>query len=295
MIRHKERYEKKSRSYLQRGVPVILRLDGKAFHTYTRGLDKPFDEGLIEDMQLTAIHLCENIQGAKCAYTQSDEINIMLTDYDRFNTDAYFDYQIQKVCGVAASMAASKFNQLRMIRECIWDNSDTNGQDYCNINPEWHNLPLANFDCRAFNVPVHEVANNFLARQRDAVKNSIAMLAQSLYSHNELHKKNGSEMQDMCFEKGHNWNDLHFSKKRGSWIVKNEYWNDLLVKSDAGKFRYTGLLFENNTEDTLSHNTAEKGVVSKKDVKIRTKWEVEETPMKFENKHFEQWLTPPSK
>ena len=92
MQRMKVNYESRSRNFLTRRVPVIMRLDGKAFHTYTRGLDKPFDEGLIEDMQQTAIHLCQNIQGAKCAYVQSDEISILITDYDTLTTDAFLVY-----------------------------------------------------------------------------------------------------------------------------------------------------------------------------------------------------------
>lgn len=86
--RMKENYENRSKQFLTRRTPTIIRLDGKSFHTYTKGLNKPFDEGLIEDMQLTTAFLCENIQGAKCGYTQSDEITILLTDYDNLTSDA---------------------------------------------------------------------------------------------------------------------------------------------------------------------------------------------------------------
>ena len=167
MKRMKENYEKRSRTYLTRRTPVILRIDGKAFHTYTRGLDKPFDEGLMEDMIETTKYLCSKIQGAKCGYVQSDEISILLTDYDNLQTDAWFDYQVQKMCSVAASMAASKFNQLRIIR--LKSYSDIETADKAEV----LSLPLADFDCRAFNIPKEEVANYFLARQNDAVKNSI--------------------------------------------------------------------------------------------------------------------------
>ncbi len=197
MSRMKENYENRSRHYLLRRTPVIIRIDGKAFHTYTRHLTKPFDTGLINDMRQTTLYLCENIQGAKLGYTQSDEISILVTDYDNLKTDAWFDYNIQKMCSISASLATGIFNQLR------------NNQK-----------SLAFFDARAFNVPREEVANYFLARQKDAVKNSISMLAQSLYPHKELDKKNQSDMQEMCFQKGHNWNDLDYSKKRGSTIIK---------------------------------------------------------------------------
>lgn len=109
MQRMKENYEVRSRHYLTRRMPVILRIDGKTFHTYTRGLDKPFDEGLMEDMVETTKHLCREIQGAKCGYTQSDEISILITDYDNLKTDAWFDYNVQKMCSVGASMTASFF------------------------------------------------------------------------------------------------------------------------------------------------------------------------------------------
>jgi len=213
--RMKENYEARSKQFLMRRCPTIIRLDGKAFHTYTRGLDKPFDEGLMEDMASTTAFLCENIQGVKCGYTQSDEISLLLTDYDKLETSAWFDYNVQKMTSIASSLATAKFNQLRMRR--VYDESKGT------ITP-YSNQTLAFFDARVFQISdKEEVVNYFLWRQRDAEKNSVAMLAQSLYSHKELHKKNGSDMQEMCFQKGHNWNDLSPQKKRGSFIVKQVF------------------------------------------------------------------------
>ena len=219
MKRMKDNYESRSRTFLTRRTPVIIRLDGKAFHTYTKGLNKPFDEGLIKDMQLTAKYLCENIQGAKCAYVQSDEISILLTDYDKFDTSAWFDYNIQKMCSVSASLATGIFNQLRLKRNV---GSDFDYADNKYLHSDYLNESLAFFDSRCFNIPKEEVSNCFVARQRDAVRNSIQMLAQSLYPHEELKKKNQTDLQEMCFQKGHNWNDLSIGKKRGSFIVKNK-------------------------------------------------------------------------
>lgn len=216
MKRMKDNYESRSRTFLTRRTPVIIRLDGKAFHTYTKRLNKPFDEGLIEDMQLTAKYLCENIQGAKCAYVQSDEISILLTDYDKLDTDAWFNYSVQKMCSISASLATGIFNQLRLYRMLV----DT-GSSYSS-DSRVKRFPMANFDARCFNIPKEEVSNYFVARQRDSVRNSIQMLAQSLYSHNELEKKNQTDLQEMCFQKGHNWNDLSIGKKRGNFIVKNK-------------------------------------------------------------------------
>lgn len=314
MQRMKENYEQRSRTYLTRRTPVILRLDGKAFHTYTRGLDKPFDDGLIEDMQETAKYLCENIQGAKLAYTQSDEISILLTDYDNINTDAWFDYQVQKMCSVAASMATAQFNYLRLVRYFSGDDlmniskgeADRGvGEHFrAGVNLEEvrddiasivNYMPLSPkyglFDCRAFNIPKEEVANYFLARQRDAVKNSISMLAQSLYSHSELHGKNGDEMQELCFQKGHNWNDLHWSKKRGSTVMKNEYWNGELVKTSIdGQIKYAANMRTCNVPGVYVYDTQEAGTVAEKDLVIRSYWELVETPLKFDDDYFGKYL-----
>ena len=158
------------------------------------------------------------------------------------------------------------FNQLRLIRDF---EGDSDGDKLCGI---VENMKLANFDSRVFNIPKDEVNNYFIARQRDAVKNSISMLAQSLYSHKELHEKNSNECQELCFQKGHNWNDLHFSKKRGSFIVKNTY-----VTSE-----FRGI--ENQLLDTIPFQE-----IGLKDI-IRTKWEVIETPLVFNDTVFNKFI-----
>ena len=290
MQRMKANYESRSRTFLTRRTPVIIRLDGKAFHTYTKGLDKPFDEGLIEDMAETARFLCSEIQAAKLAYVQSDEISILLTDYDKLGTDAWFDYNVQKIVSISASLATAKFNQLRYIRSIKLGEEVDNYKAWKQVSVQ----TMAFFDSRAFNIPKEEVSNYFLARQKDAVKNSVAMLAQSLYSHKELNKKNQSDMQEMCFQKGQNWNDLHWSKKRGSTIVKNEYWNDELVKVD--KDVKVGATRENAkfTPSIVYHgdgyygeNTLNGDQIEEDSIKKRTKWDIVETPMTFDVRYFE--------
>lgn len=104
-------YEGVSRNFLTRRVPAIIRLDGKAFHTFTKGMEKPFDPVLTQAMQETMKYLCENIQGCVLGYTQSDEITLVLTDYATIQTDAWFGYNIQKMCSVSASMATMAFNR----------------------------------------------------------------------------------------------------------------------------------------------------------------------------------------
>jgi len=197
--RMKEYYESRTKSLLPRRTYTLIRIDGKAFHTYTRGLERPFDDKLINDMDETAKYLCENIQGAKFAFVQSDEISILLTDFDKLQTSAWFDGSVQKITSISASLATAKFNELRPNK-------------------------IALFDSRVFTIPSNiEVENYFIWRQQDTVRNSISSVAQSLYSSKELHKVNVSVMQELCFEKGVNWNDFDAKKKRGRLIIKEYY------------------------------------------------------------------------
>jgi tRNA(His) 5'-end guanylyltransferase len=199
--RMKEFYENRTKSFLPRRTYTIIRIDGKAFHTYTKGLERPFDDKLMQDMDNTASYLCKEIQGAKLAFVQSDEISILLTDFDKLNTDAWFDGNIQKIVSVSASLATAKFNELRPNK-------------------------IALFDSRVFTIPSKtEVMNYLVWRQQDTVRNSISSVAQSLYSHKELNNKNTDQMQEMCFQKGVNWNDLDIKKKRGR-IIEKHYTNE---------------------------------------------------------------------
>lgn len=217
--RMKEFYEDRTRIKLPRRTFTIIRIDGKAFHTYTKGLQRPFDQGLIDDMNETTAYLCKNIQGAKFGYVQSDEISLVLTDFDDLGTHAWFDNNLQKMVSVAASMATAKFNQLRMAR-ATWEGNDIEGMlDVDDI----QNFKLAMFDARAFQIPfIDEVKNYFIWRQQDAVRNSISSVAQSLYSTKELHGVKTDQMQELIFQKGINWNDYDFRMKRGAVIGKVE-------------------------------------------------------------------------
>lgn len=229
--RMKSHYENRTRVFLPRRTYTIIRIDGKAFHTYTRGFEKPFDVGLIEDMNETAIYLCGNIQGAKIGFVQSDEISILMTDFDTITTDAWFDGNIQKIVSVAASMATSKFNQLRMLRfiKYKFDEGITN------VTYRWMEVlsekKLAEFDARTFTIPSKtEVMNYFIWRQQDTVRNSISSVAQSLYSHKELNGKNSNQMQEMIFQKGINWNDYEPVLKRGRFIRKETFIKETIIK-----------------------------------------------------------------
>ena len=322
MQRMKDYYESRSRTFLTRRVPAIIRLDGRSFSNYTKNLEKPFDDGFIEDMNSTAIYLCEGIQGCKAAYVQSDEISLLLTDWDKNKldkeTDGWFNYNVQKMVSISAARAAGKFNQLRLFRaikfnatQCDYD-YDTFLDKYlvretgALMTGDKYLSPLAEFDSRAFSVPSTDVPNYFYARQRDAVKNSISMVAQSLYSHTELLKKNGSEKQEMIFQKGQNWNDLHWGKKRGRWIVRNTYVNGEIAKvyptcayldADIGKLEFC----PKNCREDIKANICRRympepdGREYWETIEIETirhKWEVvEETPMKLNDSGlYKNWL-----
>lgn len=225
--RMKEYYENRSKSYLTRRTPVIIRIDGCHFHTFTKGMKKPFDKMFIKTMQLTTKDLCENIQGCRIAYVESDEISLLLTDYDTHQTDAWFDYSIQKVCSVAASMAALYFNKnwrilTKELEEIILDNwrEDENEIYYKKVAVPKMNLG-AYFDARAFNLPESEVVNYFIWRQNDATRNSIQGLARAHFSQKELTGLNNSQLQDKLHEeKGINWNDCSVVEKRGTCVKR---------------------------------------------------------------------------
>jgi tRNA(His) 5'-end guanylyltransferase len=227
MDRMKSYYEDRTRYKLTRRTNTIIRIDGKAFSNYTKGLKRPFDEGLINDMDETAEFLCQNIQGAKFAYVQSDEISILITDYDDVSTHSWFDGNLQKMASIAASLATAKFNQLRYARFEKYKSemtTDPMGQVDKRYDPEHSTYKLAMFDARVFQIPYQEeVINYFIARQQDATRNSISSVAQTNFSAKELNGKKTSDMQDMLMlEKGINWNDFSPREKRGTLIRKVE-------------------------------------------------------------------------
>ena len=232
-------YEKRNRYYLQRRMPVILRLDMRAGHSFTKGFKRPFDEVFIKSMQETAKYLCENIQNCKLSYQQSDEITLLLVDYDKLNTDCFFDYRVDKLCSIAASMATMAFNNIFSKYVRGFDLAlayNDNGIDTEENRKLWeiYNKSVnkgAMFDARCFNIPKEEVTNNFYWRQLDASRNSIQMVGQANFSHKELQNKSCNDIQDMLMiQKGINWNDLPTYQKRGSCCVK-------MYQLDEGSFQ----------------------------------------------------------
>ena len=227
-MRMKEFYEGVPKTRLVRRMPVAIRIDGKAFHTFTRGFQKPFDEVLGRAMRETMKYLCENIQGCVLGYTQSDEITLILVDYQNLNSCAWFDYEVQKMCSIAASMATMAFNKFFTKNvnyfEMTHEHDDTINE-YCTtlVNAAEKG---AMFDARCFNIPKEEVCNLIYWRQLDATRNSIQMVGQANFSHKELQKKSCNMIQEMLFaEKGINWNDYPTYLKRGSCCIKTTIQN----------------------------------------------------------------------
>ena len=226
--RMKEFYESVPKTRLVRRMPVAIRLDGKAFHTFTRGFEKPFDEVLGKSMRETMKYLCENIQGCVLGYTQSDEITLILVDYQNLNSCAWFDYEVQKMCSISASMATMAFNKFFTKNvnyfEMTHEHDDTINE-YCTtlVNAAEKG---AMFDARCFNIPKEEVCNLIYWRQLDATRNSIQMVGQANFSHKELQNKSCNMIQEMLFaKKGINWNDYPTYLKRGSCCIKTTIQN----------------------------------------------------------------------
>ena len=231
--RMKTFYEQVPKTRLVRRMPVAIRIDGKAFHTFTRGFQKPFDEVLGNAMVRTMEHLCKNIQGCVFGYTQSDEITLLLIDYQTLDTCAWFDYEVQKMCSISASMATMAFNR--------YFNEEVNNWYYtCPVNTSKDDLFYtymksiekgAMFDARVFNIPKEEVTNLIYWRQLDAARNSVQMVGQANFSHKELQNKTCNMIQDMLHEqKGINWNDFPTRMKRGSCCVRREVVVDMKDK-----------------------------------------------------------------
>ena len=234
--RMKEYYENIPKTKLMRRAPVIARIDGKNFHTFTRGFKKPFDDILIKSMQETMKYLCENIQGCVLGYTQSDEISLLLVDYKNLNSSAWFDYEIQKICSIAASMATMAFNKsfTKNAEEFMTDcASNYEMEGLCGKGTEEYKLcevyqkaieKGAIFDARCFNIPKEEVTNYFYWRQLDAIRNSIQLVGQAHFPHNILQYKTCEDIKDMLYVKDEIvWELLPTYKQRGSCCIKQDY------------------------------------------------------------------------
>jgi len=205
-------YEQTTCPPLPNNTPIILRVDGRAFHTFTKRFMKPFDWEFIGMMDAAGEALCDSIMNAKIAYIQSDEISVLI--YGGIFSDNWFGNNVQKMCAVAASYAST----------CL---TVAMAKGY----PDDEHVPVITFDARVFAIPEKEVCNYFIWRQRDCERNSLQMVAQSMYSQKQLHGKNTQDMHDMIYEQGVNWNDFETRLKRGRCIVREEFEQDGVLRS----------------------------------------------------------------
>lgn len=215
-------YENAYRVYLPNRLPVIIRCDMRAGHTYTRDFHRPFDLYMHEAMVKTAKALCAEVSGCKMAYTQSDEISLLVTNNDTIETQPWFGNNLQKIVSLTAAKASITFQQeMRSMIDlacvgCVDEEEDNLLRTYI------AHLDNVMFDSRAFILPEDEVVNYFLWRQRDMERNSIQMAARAHFSHKECDNKNCDKLQEMLFQKGINWNDYKVWEKRGVCIKKTE-------------------------------------------------------------------------
>lgn len=187
-------YEGLSDQQLMKNLPVAVRLDGRAFHTFTKGMKRPFDLTMINTMSAATEYIVNNFQGIKIAYVQSDEITLILWDGDTIETDAPFSYRKSKIESILASMA-SVYVSMAFNKPC-------------------------EFDARSWNIPIHEVRNVLLWRHKDWAKNSVQMYAQSVFSHKELQGKSQTDLHEMLHRKNLNWAKLGEVYKNGTWFYK---------------------------------------------------------------------------
>ena len=192
-----KRYELTSKSYLLRRAPVIVRIDGKSFHTLTKNFKRPFDKVFMTAMDLTMQDLCKKVQGCVFGYTQSDEITLFLCDYKELNTDAYFDYNVQKITSVIASMATCSFiihlthlAAIEFMPNLFGENklASITEEQFKNYTEK----AIANvaFDARCFNIPKDDVCNNFIWRQNDCYRNAILSISYATFpSKSYVYKK----------------------------------------------------------------------------------------------------------
>ena len=191
-----KRYEKTFHYMALKRMPLMIRVDGRAFHTFTKHLSKPFDDTLINSMYHSALMVASEMQGFKVAYVQSDEVTLLLTDYDTIETQGWFDYDLSKIISLSAALMSVHF----------FNSFDS------------EKIPV--FDSRAFNVPPTDVVNAFLWRALDWERNSIQMYSRAFFSHKELMHKNRSDMHEMLHGIGKNWaTDITDQQRNGTFLI----------------------------------------------------------------------------
>lgn len=266
-----KKYEFNSQYYLMERTPIAIRIDGKNFHTFTKGMSKPFDNLLIEAMQETMKYLCENIQGCVLGYTQSDEITLILVNYKDLKSQSWFDGKVQKISSISASMATLVFNKAldkivsdrQVLLDREYERKDNSykfcERFFCYISDEDPYQPLSRslleesynifsiykkalikgalFDSRCFNIPKEEVTNLIYWRQIDAMRNSIQSFARQYFSNKQLLNKNNSEIKKMLINKYNiDWDDIPSLYKWGSCCIKNKENKNWIIDKEIPVF-----------------------------------------------------------
>lgn len=195
-----KRYESAFNSHLVPRSPVIIRVDGKCFHSYMRGVPI-FHPLFLTSIRCSAENTLVKMQGGKIAYHQSDEVSFLLTDYDSLESEGWFAYELNKLVSLTASIFTANFNYY-----------------FCKEHTKLSRFDFAYFDCRAFNVPEEDVPNYFLWRQRDWERNSVMMFAGEYFSHKQLDHKKVVDVKEMLLNSGQDWEQLENVVKYGTWI-----------------------------------------------------------------------------
>lgn len=182
-------------------MPLMIRVDGRAFHTFTRGMVRPYDQHLISAMVYAAHQVAESMQGFKSAYIQSDEATFCITDYDDITTQGWFDYDLFKVVSISAAIMTAHFA--------------------AKFSNAARGIPV--FDSRAFPIPADDVVNAFLWRAKDWERNSLQMFARANFSSKQLHGKKREDMHNMLHNIGKNWTtDTTPQQRNGTFLIKTE-------------------------------------------------------------------------
>lgn len=205
-----KRYERISSHSLIPKTPLIIRVDGKAFHTWTKGFNKPFDIDLIACMAATTRQVAKEMQSCRLTYTQSDEATFLLSDYETNEKEGWFAYKLNKVVSVTASMYTAYFNEMFP------------------LSSKFKTSKPALFDARAFSIPLSDAPNCFIWRQQDWLRNSVSMYAQANFSHKELQGVNVPGMLNMLHDIGKPWEHLDPIVKYGTFSSNGkDFWDKL--------------------------------------------------------------------
>lgn len=191
-----KRYEEAYARILVPRMPIFIRTDGRAFHSFLAGRERPFDAEFINAMRHATDDVAQEMQGFKLAYTQSDEATFMLTDFDSISSQPWFGGDHSKIVSISAALFTSAFNRRFGSRSAV-------------------------FDSRAFNVPREDAPNVFIWRQRDWERNSLQMLARAHFSHKQLIGKGRQDIHEMLHTVGVNWADLPAEQKNGTFVTRD--------------------------------------------------------------------------